>query len=575
MASVDTINLQSLNMVRNELVATIESAAGDLEKFFSSDHEDGSSLQSCIEGVRQIVGTLKLIQFPEASLLAEELLAIANEISPGNSGRRFESRMEVVSNTFFILTRYLEYVQQADKRTPVLLIPHINALRKLRREQAYPESHFFTLEKNGLPGLPDTNVVDIADKKEFRFYVRRARCMYQIGLLGLLKENQLNNSVAMMRRGLIKLWRAAGSSKPLSALWWTANVALEAFSEMDMTPLETRKFLFMRIDRVIKQVELAGAVAFDSAPPKALMKELVYLVTLSGCQLKDSKGLLIAYGSPKLGFTEEELSKEHNALYGPSSHTVKSLAKVLENELISIKRILENASQSSLRKIDDLNGFVDALRKIADILAVVGLTAPGTTIRDQLETVKLWDASDDGIADTEMHELANTLLFVESTIQSLDSKKLTTESLERANSLAQKQSIASTELAVAKKIVIEESEAGIALAKRALSSFSESSYDVGHIANIAKTLFTVRGAMSMLKNARAEMVLTQSIAFVKEVLLDQSPPATLQELLETFADVIVALEYYLNSADFHCEMDDSVLQVGEDGLEALGYAVGS
>lgn len=574
MPTTDSINIQSLGVVRNELVSTIDSAASDLERFFTSEQEDGGALQSCIDSVRQIVGTLTLIQFPEATLLAEELLANANEISPGNQGKRFESHMEVVSNTFFILTRYLEYVQQVETRTPVLLIPHINALRKLRREQAYPESHFFKLGAKSPVKVPECEKVTITDKKEFRFYIRRSRCMYQIGLLGLLREKQVKNSIAMMRRGLLKLWRLAGSDKPLSNLWWISNVALEAISDRNMSLLETRKFLFMRIDRVIRQVEQGGASAFNAEPPKAFVKELVYLVALSGSNLPDGRKLVQAYGSPKLPFTDEELTREHSALYGPSVHTVKSLAAVLENEIVGIKRILENASQSSLRKIDDLESFVEALRKIAEILSVVGLTASSNSLREQLPKVREWDKVD-LISDEEMHDLANTLLFIESTVNSLDSQKLSSESVEQANSMAQRQSIALTELAAAKRITLEECEAGISLTKRALSSFSESNYDVGHISNIAKTLTSVRGAMSVMKNVRAENVLLHSIDFVQEVLLGQDHPASLQELLETFADVVVALEYYLNSADYHCKMDDSVLQVGEDGLDALGYGVDS
>lgn len=574
MAKSDSTNIQSLGMVRNELVATIESAASDLEKFFTSNQEDGEALQACIDSVRQIVGTLKLIQFPEASLLAEELLANTNEIAPGNQGERFESRMEVVSNTFFILTRYLEYVQQADKRTPVLLIPHINALRKLRREPAYPESHFFKLLAKSSVKVPECKHVPIADKKEFRFYVRRSRCMYQIGLLGLLREKQVKNSISLMRRGLVKLWRLSGSDKPLANLWWISNVTLEAIADRNMSLLETRKFLFMRIDRVIRQVEQGGTAAFDSESPKALVKELVYLASLSASKLPDCRRLLQAYGSPRLDFTDEELTREHNTLYGPSAHTIKSLAKVLDSELINIKRVLENASQTSLKKIDDLDGFIEALRKIVEILSVVGLSAPSSTLREQLTIVKGWEKVKE-IDEDEMHELANTLLFIESTIASLDSIKMSNESVEQANSIAQRHSIASTELATAKRIALEECEAGIALTKRALSSFSESNFDSGHISNIAKTLTSVRGAMSIMKKGRAEEVLLRSIDFVQEVLLAQDHPATVQELLETFADVIVALEYYLNSADYHCEMDNSVLQVGEDGLEALGYAVGS
>ena len=40
------------------------------------------------------------------------------------------------------MTRYLEYVQQSERKLPVLLVPYINELRKVRKEPVLPESHF-------------------------------------------------------------------------------------------------------------------------------------------------------------------------------------------------------------------------------------------------------------------------------------------------------------------------------------------------------------------------------------------------------------------------------------------------
>ena len=225
MSSLDAVNFQSLNLVRDELVATIEEAARDLEKFVTTQ-DDSESLQTSIECIGQIAGTLKLIEFRGAELLAQELLATANEISPGNNGPRYERRLEVVSSTFFVLTRYMEYVQQTERKVPVLLIPQINDLRKLRDESALPECHFFSVNLTHPPAVPDVGSYDLAGQS-FNSVVRRLRHMYQIGLLGLIKEKQMKNSASMMRRALKRLRRLTSNEKHLSLLWWLADVTLE------------------------------------------------------------------------------------------------------------------------------------------------------------------------------------------------------------------------------------------------------------------------------------------------------------------------------------------------------------
>jgi len=52
-------------------------------------------------------------------------------------------------------------------------------------------------------------------------------------------------------------------------------------SDCEMEALETRKMVFSRIDRVLREVEKGGKNSFNSAPPIGLIKELAYLIVLS------------------------------------------------------------------------------------------------------------------------------------------------------------------------------------------------------------------------------------------------------------------------------------------------------
>lgn len=568
MSSLDAVNFQSLNLVRDELVATIEEAARYLEKFVTI-HDDSESLQKSVECIGQIAGTLKLIEFRGAELLAQELLATATEISPGNTGPRYERCLDVVSSTFFVLTRYMEYVQQTERRVPVLLIPQINELRKLRNEPSLPECHFFQVSTSDTPAIPECDVLEL-EGKDFHSGVRRIRHMYQIGLLGLIKERQLKNSMAMMRRGLKRIRRMTGNDKPLSLLWWLADVTLDVVVGQNMQIIETRKILFGRIDRIIRQVEKNGVVALDATPPKGLVKELVYLIALSTAESDEVKLIRKTYGLDRFPYTDQDLAGERDLLNGPSAHTVSSLANVLKTELANTKKVLESASQSSVQKIDDIDSFVATLQKVAEILSIVGLVSASNTLKNELKRIDGWRTVDE-IELSDMDEVANTLLYLESTVSSIESTKLSDEKLEMANKVAQREIIASGELAEAKRIVLSESEAGLSLTKRALSSFADSDFDPGHIRNIGKTLITVRGGMLMLKYHKAASILLRCAIFVEEVLMDQDQPPGMKEMLETFADSIISVEYYLNSVTSNFQMDESVLRLAEESLEALGY----
>src|SRR5687767_8467752 len=122
--TADSASFHSLNVIRDELVATIEQAARDLELYVSEEGDNSRSFQSCLAGIKQINGILRLLEFKGASMLAEELLATASTLDTMERGPLFEKQLELISTTFFVLSRYLEYVQQTERKIPVLLIPY-------------------------------------------------------------------------------------------------------------------------------------------------------------------------------------------------------------------------------------------------------------------------------------------------------------------------------------------------------------------------------------------------------------------------------------------------------------------
>jgi hypothetical protein len=172
-----------------------------------------------------------------------------------------------------------------------------------------------------------------------------------------------------------------------------------------------------------------------------------------------------------------------------------------------------------------------------------------------------------------MIDVADVVLYVESTISGLQMSNLSDERLTKANSIARKDIIASSQLAEAELVVLKEAESGLSLVKRALNSFAESNYDRGHIKNVAATLNSVRGGMAVLSLKRASKVVAACAAFVDDTLLHNDQPAALQHLLETFADAVIGLEYYLDAVKTDKNAGDNVLEVAEESLEALGHPV--
>lgn len=566
MNTADSISFQSLHMIRDELVSTIEQSARDLEVYVASK-DQSQGLNACIDGIRQILGILKLLEFEGAVLLTEELLATAKIIAASDSAQQVEKELELVSNTFFVISRYLEYILQVERKLPVLLVPYINELRKNRREPLLPESFFFEVSLTATPKVPSADSIVVRDS-EFRALLIRLRHMYQLGLLGVLKNKQAVASLGLMRRALIRLQRV-GSDKPLALLWWMANLVVDAFIQQEMELIEPRKMLLSRIDRIIRQVQKGGASAYQAMPPKGLIKELLYLLILSASNNPQVQQLKKTYKVKNFSFTERELAGERQSLRGPSVNTISSLVRVLQTETSSIKSVLETSAQG-MQVIDDVDAFRLSLTKISDTLVMVGLVGAGSVLKAEVRNVGGW-ANSQKIPKDEMETLAKTLLYIDSSISSLETH--TRQEISDMSDESQSALIANSELAKAERIVLTECEAGIQLTKRAITSYSESDFDPGHIANLSKILTSVRGGLLMLRRPRAAKVIGCCVEFVDEVLMNGTRYPALAELLETFADVIISVEYFFDTSSIPSRLDDSVLQVAEESLAALGLKV--
>lgn len=568
MSTTETLNLASLKMVQDELVATIEQSAVRLEQF-AQDRNNGELLQNCIDGIKQIRGILSLIQLKGVDLLADELATHITDITLGED-EKTDAKLELLTASFFVLPRYLEYCTQTTRSMPMLLIPHINELRLARRATPLPESYFYSLPgiKSNPRALPPRQPLS----EDLTVLVRRLRHMYQTALLNVLKGVQVKASLGMMTRALQRL-ESASTGSTLSNFWWLSRTTLAALAEKNMQLSKGRKMLCSAIEREIKRFQFEGSAVLERDVDPALQKELLYLLALSNSENEQAQTVLSAFGMGKLVYTEAELAREMEFLNGPSANTISSMVTVLTDELHSTKNILERAAQGGSELLSESPELVETLKKVADILAIVGLVAPSNSLKQEIAKINDWQVNHKAVSSDELLVVADTLLYVESTIAGLSNANLSDEKVAQINALSRDAAMANNQIAEAEKIVIDEAEAGLVLVKRALSAFAESNYDKGHIRNIVGTLDSVRGGMFLLGLPRAAKVLAGCMRFVDEDLLANDQHPAVQHLLETFADAVISLEYYLDAIKLDKNADTSVLQIAEESLQALGHNV--
>ncbi|PAV47517.1 ferrous iron transporter B [Pseudomonas sp. HAR-UPW-AIA-41] len=546
----------SLSLVRDELFATIEQAELSLEQFIG-ERSNGNLLQQAVEGLQQIRGTLKLIELTGAEMLAQEMLDQANDI-PAGAGNERDDQLTALSSALYVLRRYLESVDAHRQEIPELLLPTINELRRAGGQPLLPESFFFSARLDQ-PRPPRTQ----AASDDVHADGRRLRHMYQVGLLGYIREQNAVASLRLMGRAMERLDSLLGE-QTAARLCWIAAGAIEAIIDGQLLPRRSRKQLFSRLDRELKN--LLGKPGYE--PPRAMLKELLYLVALADSKGERCEQLREALSFTSLPFTDHMLEEEYQRLAGPGHAVLRSLSSAIRDELTAVKDLLDLIERGSAQG-ESFGNLHAVLGKLGKTLGMVGLTSAGNALQAQMPVVASWSEGGE-VTSEALNRLAEAVLYVESMVASLERGERRDVRPQEVLPGQEAESFATHQLAEARIVVVDEAQAGLSLAKRAITAYLESSGDKLHLANVPVTLQAVRGGLWFLNQGRAAMLVGACADYIQSKMLETSQMPS-EQMLETLADALTSLEYYLEAgAVLRPETTPSVLDLAEESVRALG-----
>lgn len=553
----------SLNLVRDELFTTMEEAESSLEHFIADRH-NGSLLQQAVENLHQVRGTLNLIELTGAELLAQEVLDQATDI-PAGAGEERDVQLSALSNALHVLRRYLENVDAHRQEMPELLLPAINDLRQAGSQPALPESFFFSVRlDHNRPRTAPPSVDGAARESESR----RLRHMYQVGLLGFIRGQNPQASLKLMGRALARL-DSLFANEPRGRLCWVGAAAVEAQIDGQLLARKSRKQLFSRLDRELKQMLASG----QYEAPRGLLKELLYLVALADSRGPQAAALSEVFGLTPLPFTDHLLEEEYQRLAGPGQAVMRSLSSAIREELTSVKDMLDLIERGTLQS-ESLNNLHALLGKLSKTLGMVGLSSAGNSLNAQLATVASW-SEESAPQPQELHKLADVVLYVEGMVASLERGERRETRPAQAQPGDETDSFALHQLNEARIVVVDEAQAGLALARRAITAYLESGGERMHLSNVPFSLQAVRGGLWFLGQERAALLVGACAAYIQQQMFD-APQMPSEQMLETLADALSSLEYYLEAgAVLRPETQPSVLDLAADSVRALGMPLGA
>ena len=375
-----------LGWVINDIDPLIESAKQALDNYLKWENEESpegeNGLSDCAKQLENIQGSLDLVGAHGASLLAKEVLILAQALDQGKIDKVDDAKQALV-DAFIRLPEYLNHLEEGYADLPVIILPLLNDLRAARNAELLSE-HLVFLPDNGVITNDDIGTHDyvaLAPEHHQKACVR-LRYHFQKSLLGWFKEEEKQHSLQTLQRVAKNLIRVNNTIR-LRSLWWIIIALAEALEHNKLDSSITVKLLMGRMEREIRLLGELQEKAHNQAVPDELIKNLLYYVGLAekGCPTLDrvKEAYLLDMHLPQ-GETLQELREYYNA---PGRGLWKSVADSLNEQITRVIQHIEAIDMSNKVALDEqLATLSESLYKLIGSLHVIGLNQAANIIAE-------------------------------------------------------------------------------------------------------------------------------------------------------------------------------------------------
>ncbi|MDT8383593.1 MAG: Hpt domain-containing protein [Gammaproteobacteria bacterium] len=570
----EQLDYTTLTWVKDEIQESLNQTHQALEAFIE-DPTDTTQIRFCATYLHQVYGTLQMVEIYGAALLAEEMEKLANALLNNQIAQK-DDAFDVLIRATLQLPSYLESLERGQPDMPVVLTPLLNDMRAARGEPLLSENAFFSPDLTVAP--PEKRLPADKDYPEMQGFARKLRPIYQLSLLGVLRDKDSAGSLKKMAAVLRELQNAS-EDDTCQRLWWVTGGIVEALIDEGLGKSTALKMLMGQVDREIKRVVDGGEQAIVEKPPTDLIKNCLYYAGTSTSNGPRVSTLKQAFNLEQLLPFGGALEQAMDNLKGSTSDIMGNVSGVIKDDLLQIKDQLDIFVRNPKREVSSLAPLADSLRRTADTLAMLGLGDLRKVIQDQATQLKQFVEAEQDPADDALMETASALLYVESSLDNLqtiqrahseeDAPDLTMQGAEDSRVL-----LPQSEQTQIANLVIKEAKEVLADVKEGFNAFAVEPGQFEAIKDAPAKLAQIQGALAVMNLTRASRLLGAANAYIREdVIAAQTKPNP--EQLDTLADAITSIEYYLEAIREGRGQPEGVLAVAEISVEQLGHPVES
>src|SRR5690554_6489581 len=559
----------ALDWVRGEIQDTLTQGQHALEAYVDN-RDDTARLRFCLNYLHQVHGTLQMVELYGAALLTEEMEKLTQAVL-NETVTNVDDAVEVLMQAILQLPQYLEHLGSSRDDFPMVLLPLLNDLRAARGEALLSDTSLFKPDLSPSRIRVSSKVSERLHDPKVLGHLRKLRQMYQFALAGVVREADLAADFDYMQKVIQRLIRLCQKT-PRGELWKAASAFVETLRS-NVNPVNTAvKSLLRELDAEIRRLTDEHADILQQPVPEALFKHLLYYVARArDLDSPQVNALRDAYQLTSALPSEDDVDAARTRVSGPGRDAIHSVVSALDEELARLKDQLDLFVRAELRQNTELDELLPGLRQVANTLAVLGLGIPRKVVTEQVELVEKLCGQAEPADDGTLMDIAGALLYVEASLAGLDSDRRT--DVETSSQDGERPNMGSLELGDASEALLRESRNTLEQVKSAIVNFIASQWDTREIDHVPGLLHSIRGGLSLIPLDRVADMLASAERYVSDVLLSNKQVPDWKQL-DTLADAVTSIEYYLERLAEGISDNDSILRVAEDSLAGLGFPVG-
>ncbi|MFT3667445.1 MAG: Hpt domain-containing protein [Pseudoxanthomonas sp.] len=259
--------------------------------------------------------------------------------------------------------------------------------------------------------------------------------------------------------------------------------------------------------------------------------------------------------------SEAEIDHARSSLSGRNRELLDTVGNAVKEELLRVKDALDLHLRTG-NDAHELEPQVAELGNVADTLGMMGLGVARDVVMQQRDTLRDVVAGSRPADEGTLLDVAGALLYVDASLDDQVAR------LGSANDAGPDPSAAESQRTV--EVLAQEAIINFAGARERFVAFIETNWDHGELADVPRLLDEVAGALRMLELGQAGDYVVGVRRYVSGELIGKKRVPGGQQL-DTLADAMASLEYYLEALRERRPNREDILEITRGSLEALRY----